>query len=357
MRYIKINKPSLDYNQFSDFHAFTMNNLVRNVMRNGKYKKAVKLVRLGLLYGLKELFVMFDLTDERVSRTFYPLPRTYLTEKTKDDYFLNLTELRLRAAESNEVSVELKYNELDQQLLDNADQFKNFTDFYNHFFNSYFKNIKSKFSPIQLNNMTPKIIKTIPLLVESKRANLLIKYNNIKQLAKEQTQIAYENQLKRHIVINQFDKASFQYHKLEKLKFIKLYTKKQHIYYYGIRDLTVFDMVLQVYTMLTGAWYMRKAKVSGRTILIPSPLRPYRRIVNVTKMLLKGIEKRRHIQRSKKNAMIDAFGTEFCWLLFYNGFQYTPTNNFANSDVWAEKMASHKELVANLKNIKYLKYF
>lgn len=357
MRYIKYNKPSLDYNQFSDFHAFTMNNLVRNVMRNGKYKKAVKLVRLGLLYGLKELFEMLAGSDERVARTFYPLPRTYLTKQTKDNYLFHLTETQIEEATAKEDLLYYTFVELDQQLLKNYNNFENFQDFYTYLENSYYKNIQSNISRSQILNLKPAIYTEIEVIFEKQRENLMRNFYNLKQLANEKIQITYENQRKRHFVINKFNKETFQYHKLEKLKFIKLYTKKQHTYYYGIRDLTVFDMVLQVYTMLTGAWYMRKAKVSGRTILIPSPLRPYRRIVNVTKMLLKGIEKRRHIQRSKKNAMIDAFGTEFCWLLFYNGFQYTPTNNFANSDVWAEKMASHKELVANLKNIKYLKYF
>lgn len=116
-------------------------------------------------------------------------------------------------------------------------------------------------------------------------------------------------------------------------------------------------MINQVYTMLTGAWYMRKSKVSGRTILVPSPLRPYRRITTVTKMLLRGIRKRRRDERYDRPAMIKAIGQEFYWLLLYSGFQYEPGPSITNSYVWNCKLDSHKELVANLKNIKHLKYF
>jgi hypothetical protein len=152
------------------------------------------------------------------------------------------------------------------------------------------------------------------------------------------------------------NRYSYQYNRFEQFKFKKLYTKRPHTLYFRCRNLTSFDMIIQVYSMLTGVWYMRKAKVSGRTVLIPSPLRPYRRIITVTKMLMRGIRKRRKLERFDKRAMIQSIGKEFYWLLLYNGFQYGLVS-IDNSEVWGEKMASHKELVANLKNIKHLKYF
>ena len=90
MAYIKINKSSLDYHQYSDFHVFTMNNFVRNVMQKGKYKKAVKIVRLGLLKGLKQLHVALLNKDAKVARTFFNLKRTHFHPDTKSQMELNL---------------------------------------------------------------------------------------------------------------------------------------------------------------------------------------------------------------------------------------------------------------------------
>lgn len=86
MTYIKINKPSLDYDQFSDFHVFTMNNFVRNVMKNGKYKKAMRIVRLGLLFGLKKLYYKIRLNDggNIIPRRMRVLKRTTLTTDILD---------------------------------------------------------------------------------------------------------------------------------------------------------------------------------------------------------------------------------------------------------------------------------
>lgn len=77
------------------------------------------------------------------------------------------------------------------------------------------------------------------------------------------------------------------------LKFEKIYTKKPSIYYFKNRQYTVFDLIIQVYSMLANIWYMKKMKVSGRTVLVPTPLRPYRRVSVVTKMIMKGLRKLR----------------------------------------------------------------
>jgi len=100
----------------------------------------------------------------------------------------------------------------------------------------------------------------------------------------------------------------------------------------------------------------RKLKVSGRTVLVPSPLRPHRRIATVTKMLLKGIRQLRKSERYRKNAMLHSIGIEFYYLVLHYGWQYKHPNITA-SFVWQLKLQSHKELVANLKNIKHITYY
>lgn len=55
MANLKINKDTLDYDYYSRFHSFTMNNFVRNIMQNGKYKKALRISREGLLQSLMEI--------------------------------------------------------------------------------------------------------------------------------------------------------------------------------------------------------------------------------------------------------------------------------------------------------------
>lgn len=56
MSYIKINKDRLDYDYYAMFHSYTMNNFVRNIMRKGKYKKALKIARLGLLGAIARIY-------------------------------------------------------------------------------------------------------------------------------------------------------------------------------------------------------------------------------------------------------------------------------------------------------------
>ena len=354
MTYIKINKPSLDYHQYSDFHVFTMNNFVRNVMQKGKYKKAMKIVRLGLLYGLKQLYFKLRLNDTRVvARTYRYLKRTVLSPKTKSNI------------EAFLVSKNKKYdskkfvNEGSPAIQDPEGVLENdVLNYYNNLTTSLKLNLKAKrpqpsFSFFHYFNSTiSKKKKTDKPFNESYKENILPKFSECK----------YTYEVNNGLLINTDevppeDKLNDQYQIIENLKFKKIYSKKPHTHYYSIRNLTVFDMIIQVYTMLTGVWYMRKAKVSGRTILIPSPLRPYRRVTTVTKMLLKGIRKRRREERFDRPAMVKAIGQEFFWLLLYNGFQYGSGTSIDNSNVWNAKTDSHKELVANLKNIKHLKYF
>jgi ribosomal protein S7 len=351
MTYIKINKPSLDYHQYSDFHIFTMNNFVRNVMKNGKYKKAVKIVRLGLLDGLKKLFYKLRLNDARVARTYRTLKRTRLNRNIKKKMEA------IKVKKDKEFILLKKKVPPMPSILDTLDDLRKDVLVDNR--PSYYVNLSNK---IKINN---NFIKNKEKLVSpfsfTKIFNMPIANINVKQLRTAR----YENTLKTVAAIssqsveekrpaNQYDN---QYKLFYNIKFKKIYSKKPKTHFWGIRNLTVFDMVVQVYTMLTGAWYMRKSKVSGRTILIPSPLRPYRRVTTVTKMLLKGIRKRRREDRFDKKAMIQSIGTEFYWLLLYNGVQYGSGTMIDNSYVWNAKTDSHKELVANLKNIKHLKYF
>jgi len=345
MVYIKINKSSLDYHQYSDFHVFTMNNFVRNVMQKGKYKKAVKIVRLGLLKGLKQLYVALLNKDAKVARTFFTLKRTHFHPDTKAQMELNLIN-KNKKFESKEV-------------------IKNSLSSIQGLQSGVFEDTRINFYENLTTEINSNGKRQIPAPAVSFSEFLNTQFNK-KELDAEFPDNFVE---KKYIYeqdgdfINTDDlppenKTNDQFAMFESLNFKKIYTKKPRKHYYGIRNLTVFDMVIQVYTMLTGVWYMRKAKVSGRTVLIPSPLRPYRRITTVTKMLLKGIRKRRRQERFTKKAMVNAISEEFYWLLFYNGVQYTSNAAMIdNSLVWNAKTDSHKELVANLKNIKHLKYF
>ena len=345
MAYIKINKSSLDYHQYSDFHVFTMNNFVRNVMQKGKYKKAVKIVRLGLLKGLKQLHVGLRYKEAKVARTFFSLRRTHFHPDTKAEIELNLVKKHEKFESKEVVKNSLSaiqglkpgvfedkrldfYNNLTGEIRSTAKRDISAPAF------SFFEFFNTQFSKDEVKEEFPESF-VVGKYIYAQDGNFI----NTDELPPE-------------------DKTNDQYALFNSMNFKKIYSKKPRTHYYGIRNLTVFDMVIQVYTMLTGVWYMRKAKVSGRTILIPSPLRPYRRITTVTKMLLKGIRKRRRLERFAKKAMVNSISEEFYWLLFYNGVQYTPfATMIDNSYVWNAKTDSHKELVANLKNIKHLKYF
>jgi len=345
MVYIKINKSSLDYHQYSDFHVFTMNNFVRNVMQKGKYKKAVKIVRLGLLKGLKDLHVALLNKDAKVARTFFNLKRTQYHPDTKTQMELNLINKNKKFESKTVIKRSLPAIQgLQPGVFEDSrlDYYKTLTTEISSNLKreipaptvSFYDFLNTQFEKEELDKEFPENFVAGKYIYEQNGD-----FINTDELPPE-------------------DKTNDQYALFESINFKKIYSKKPKKHYYGIRNLTVFDMVIQVYTMLTGVWYMRKAKVSGRTILIPSPLRPYRRITTVTKMLLKGIRKRRRLERFTKKAMVSAISQEFFWLLFYNGVQYTSyAAMIDNSYVWNAKTDSHKELVANLKNIKHLKYF
>lgn len=345
MTYIKINKPYLDYHHFSDFHVFTMNNFVRNVMQKGKYKKAVKIVRLGLLLGMKIFYTRYE--SLRFGRSFRYMKRTEFHEETKLQLqtILNNKNQKFEFTEALKKVISPQYNPKDNiNLLKNDERL------------GFYINLNSKISKNNIKNLS--FFKIFNTKLPNKYKELKVDFDEGKYIYEQNGQHIITDEVPQEESDALNDKIKDQYAIFEELKFQKLYTKKPNIRFFNIRDLTVFDMVVQVYTMLTGAWYMRKSKVSGRTILIPSPLRPYRRITTVTKMLLKGIRKRRKDDRYKKNAMIDSISQEFYWLIFYNGIQYTPhAHMIDNSEVWRFKNDSHKELVANLKNIKHLKYF
>lgn len=336
MAYVKINKPSLDYHQFADFHAFTMNNFIRSIMKNGKYKKATKIARLGLLNALKKIHHAFHhkyVFD--VYKTFRRMKRTNLSPDTQDRFISQLInkELDYKAGQKvlevqnkevtrhsilNDKSLEY-YAKLSNQLSINDISLKNFS------FANYFNKLIS-------NREFEKYYQQLPQ-----------ENSNIIDYKTEDIANNFQLKLQHHIFS-------------QEIKFQKIYTKIPEKWYFRTRNLTVFDMIIQAYTMLTGIWYMRKIKVSGRSVLVPSPLRPYRRISTVTQMLLKGIRKLRVESKEYKKAMINSIGSEFYFLVMYYGCQYKHPNITA-SYVWQLKLQSHKELVANLKNIKKLSYY
>lgn len=262
MSHFKINKDSLDYDYYAMFHSYTMNNFVRNIMRKGKYKKALRIVRLGLLGAIKKIYNSL-LQDVFRGPTFAYIPLNF-----KRATFTILAKKTKRALKK-------KYTEIKNEIMDN-------------------------------------------------------------QMVK--------NQLKEQYTLLK-----------EEFKFKKIYTKKPSLYFFKNRNYTVFDLVIQVYTMLANVWYMRKMKASGRTILVPTPLRPYRRISVVTQMIMKGLRKMRRSERFRKNAIIHTISQEFWQLgLYYHPVLSHPT--ITASNIWQLKLQSQKELVANLKNIKYSKY-
>lgn len=335
MSYIKINKDTLDYHQFADFHAFTMNNFIRSIMRNGKYKKASKIARLGLILGLKKLHHAFhhDYIFD-VFKTYTWAVPTRLNPKTKE---------LLNAEVVNEIKnlhEKEKQLNLQNKILTKQSVFKdNSVLYYSKLINKLNVNdslVTSKFSFFNYFNN---------LIKKSNFENYYEPIENENILTNKQIEL--ENNFK----------LQLQYKILsEDVKFKKIYTKRPAKWFYRTRNLTVFDMIIQAYTMLTGIWHMRKIKVSGRTVLVPSPLRPYRRISTVTQMLLKGIRKLRRESKEYKAAMIKSIAAEFYFLVMYYGCQFKHPNITA-SHVWQLKLQSHKELVANLKNLKSLSHY
>lgn len=260
MSHFKINKDSLDYDYYAMFHSYTMNNFVRNIMRKGKYKKALRIVRLGLLGAIKKI-----------------------------------------------------YNSLLQDV----------------FRGPIFAYIPLNFKRVTFTTLSKK---TKQILVND--------YDKTEIIS---DQICH-NQLNEQFSILK-----------EELEFKKIYTKRPSLYFFKNRNYTVFDLVIQIYTMLANIWYMRKMKASGRTVLVPTPLRPYRRISVVTKMIMKGLRKMRRSERFRKDAIIHTISQEFWQLgLYYHPVLSHPT--ITASNIWQLKLQSQKELVANLKNIKYSKY-
>lgn len=303
MSYIKINKDYLDYDYYAMFHSYTMNNFVRNVMRKGKYKKAVKIVRLGLIGAMKRIYnslrnnvltpyFRIPLNFKRVTPTFLSEESLYNIQKElsiplDSDYIEDI--LRVKFKKQSKIKAFEKYIELVQQedrtLID----------------------------------------------------EILNPSENI-ELRKELIPLRTQYEVLR-------DDLSFQ----------KIYTKIPSILYYKNRQYTIFDLVIQVYGMLANIWYMKKIKVSGRTVLVPTPLRNYRRVSVVTQMIMKGLKKLRRQERFVKKAMINTIGQEFWRLVLY----YNPVNSHPTitaSYIWLLKEQSHKELVANLKNVKHANY-
>lgn len=107
--------------------------------------------------------------------------------------------------------------------------------------------------------------------------------------------------------------------------------------------------------MLANVWYLKRMKASGRTILVPTPLRPYRRITSVTKMIKKGLREERRKMRWRRDAMVRIIEEEFFRLLCYYA-PGLPSPNITGSYIWRLRLQSHKDLLANLKNIKYSTY-
>lgn len=135
----------------------------------------------------------------------------------------------------------------------------------------------------------------------------------------------------------------------------KLYTKQPITYYMKNRGYTVFDMIVQIYSIVAQIWNMRKIKVSGRTVLVPTPMRPYRRITVATKLLMKAIRKLRREERYYKDAIVRAMTWELSNLLLFYG-PVTTHPEITKTYAWKMKRQNDNELFANLKNIKYGNY-
>ena len=308
MSYIKIHKNSLDYDYHSRFHSYTMNNFVRNIMRKGKYKKALKIARLGLIGAIKRIY------RSLLSNTLLPVHGIPLNFKRATPTYLS----------------QESYNNLQIGLNTPIDE-----EYDNYI--QWLKNFKFKKPSINA-SFNPEIER-----LEKDNRKIIDEIQNPSSIL-EYPENSFINQIK-----IQYEMIS------DDLVFQKLYSKRPSVLYYKNRKYTVFDLVIQVYAMLANIWYMKKMKVSGRTVLVPTPLRPYRRVSVVTKMIMKGLRKLRRQERFIKKAMINTISQEFWQLgLYYNPVLYHPT--ITASNIWQLKEQSHKELVANLKNIKYANY-
>jgi len=273
MSYIKINKDFLDYDYYAAFHSYTMNNFVRNIMRKGKYKKAIKIARLGLIGAIKKIFRSLR------KNMLHPMFKIPLNFKRSTPTKLNKNSL---ANIHNQLRIPLENRKtLIDEIINPSEGFK----------------------------------------LKNELLSLKTQYEVLR----------------------------------DDLSFKKIYTKKPSIFFYKNRQYTIFDVVIQVYGMLANIWYMKKIKVSGRTVLVPTPLRNYRRVSVVTQMIMKGLRKLRRQERFIKKAMINTISQEFWYLVFY----YNPVFSHPTitaSNIWQLKEQSHKELVANLKNIKHANY-
>ena len=315
MSYIKINKDSLDYDYYSMFHSYTMNNFVRNIMRKGKYKKALKIARLGLIGAIKRIYRSLLsntlLPVHGIPLNFKRATPTYLSQSNYDNIIIELTK-PFENENTNYIKKLRKYK-FKKPKINTA--FNNHLEFLEK---ENKKEVERKLyevlnNPIDLNKNTSQAMKLVYFLKS--------KYDIL------------------------CDDLSFQ----------KIYTRRPSVLYYKNRKYTVFDLVIQVYAMLANIWYMKKIKVSGRTVLVPTPLRPYRRVSVVTQMIMKGLRKLRRQERFIKKAMINTISQEFWQLgLYYNPVFSHPT--ITASNIWQLKEQSHKELVANLKNIKHANY-
>lgn len=89
MTYLKINKDYLDYDHYAYLHSFTMNNFVKNMMQHGKYKKALKIVRRGLLDTLKfsrELITQGNIRNHGVPYHYNRMPPQYYNRDTRKQF-------------------------------------------------------------------------------------------------------------------------------------------------------------------------------------------------------------------------------------------------------------------------------
>jgi len=289
-----------------------MNNFVRNIMRKGKYKKALKIARLGLIGAIKRIY------RSLLSNTLLPVHGIPLN-------FKRATPIYLSQKKYDNIIIEFS------RVLDNGktDYIKGLRryKFKKPSVMAVFTNYVDYLEKENKQELEQKVIEVVTTPIEK---------------LKKPSRAVYSLKTKYDILCDD-------------LLFQKIYTKRPSVHYYKNRKYTVFDLVIQVYAMLANIWYMKKIKVSGRTVLVPTPLRPYRRVSVVTQMIMKGLRKLRRQERFIKKAMINTISQEF-WQL---GLYYNPVFSHATitaSNIWQLKEQSHKELVANLKNIKHANY-
>lgn len=125
MSHIKIHKHSLDYDYYAMFHSYTMNNFVRNIMRKGKYKKALKIARLGLIGAIKRIYHSLRANSLapmfKIPLNFRRATPTYLSQKTQENLKIGLnwhieeeynnTIKRIRKLKYNKQSLTVGFNQ------------------------------------------------------------------------------------------------------------------------------------------------------------------------------------------------------------------------------------------------------